>query len=140
MKKTFNVFGIIALVTIIGVFIVACSDKIVNPNTITISNIPHDYTGKFGTLLLYPYPNIPSTPTVYSMEPIKEDTTIFSLFNWKRDDPWDGKGNFRITFLIYEDVDSTPNNPIFTGVLAENTSRPITEKNAYMTWSSFIKK
>jgi hypothetical protein len=139
MKKTFNIFGIITLVTIIGVFIVACSDKIVNPNTITVTGIPHDYNGKFGTLLLYPYPNMPSTPTVYSMETIN-GTTIFSLLNWKRDDPWDGKGNFRITFLIYENVNSAANNPIYTGVLKEDTSQPITEKNTNMAWSLFNKK
>jgi len=139
MKKTFNVFGIIALVTIIGIFIVACSDKVVHSNTITVTGISPEYNGKFGTLLLYPYPNIPSTPTVYSME-IINGTTIFYLLNWKRDDPWDGKGNFRITFLIYENINSDANNPIYTGVLAENTSQHITEKNTHMAWSLFIKK
>jgi hypothetical protein len=139
MKKTFNIFGIITLTVAIGFFMVACSDKVATPNTITVTNIPPEYIGKFGTLLLYPYPTIPSTPTVYSMETIS-GTTIFHLYRWKRDDPWDGKGNFRITFLIYEDIDSAANDQIYTGVLTENTSQNITERNTNMAWSLFNKK
>ena len=139
MRKTLKILGIIALTVVIGFFMAACSDKIVDPNTITIANIPPIYNGKFGTLLLFPYPNMPSTPTVYSMETIS-GTTIFPLLRWKRDDPWDGKGNFRITFLIYENVETVPNNLIYTGVLAENTSLNITEKNTNIKWSLFIRK
>jgi len=140
MKNKFKILSIIALVSVIGFFISACKDTPdVHPNTITISGIPSDYEGKFGTLLLFPFPITSSTPAIYSME--ERISGTFSLYNWKRDDPWDGKGTFRITFLIYESVEAARNdNYIYSGVLEEGTSISITKKNTDIEWSSFIKK
>jgi len=142
MKKTFKIFRIIALAAVIVFFMAACSDSIADPNIITVTGIPSTYNGKFGTLLLYPYPINSSTPTVYSMETISE-TTLFSLLRWKRDDPWDGKGNFRISFLIYDSVEAATDHPsqyIYAGVLADNTSIRIEGKYTDMAWSSFNQK
>jgi hypothetical protein len=140
MDKTYKIFGIIALVTVIGFSMTACKDSpSVHPNTITVSDIPSDYEGKFGTLLLYPFPITSSTPTVYSMEEYINGT--FSLYNWKKDDPWDGTGTFRITFLIYESVEAARiDQYIYSGVFEEGASISITEKNTDIEWSSFIKK
>jgi len=145
MKKTYKIWGIIALTAVIGFLMAACNDSASTPapkRFITVTGIHNTYIGKFGTILLYPYPINSSTPTVYSMETISE-TTEFSLLNWKRDDPWSGKGNFRVTFLIYDSVDMANNYPsqyIYAGVLAENTSIKIEEKYTDMEWSLFIKK
>jgi hypothetical protein len=138
MKKTFKILGIIAIISVIGFSMTACKDSDVDPNTITITDIPGNYIGKFGTLLLFPYPITSSTPTVYAMETISGGTTIFSLYKYKRDDPWDGSGDFRVTFLIFEDVSVETN--VYTGVLAAGSNITITGKNTNMAWNSFIKQ
>ena len=139
MQKTFKIFGIIALIAVIGFIMAACSkDDPGDPKFITITDIPSEYDGKYGALMLSNKPNS-ANYSVYSMETISGTSFTFSLLNWNNDShPWTGDGKYSITLFIFENLVAVDTGKyLYAGVIAEEK---ITEITTTIAWSSFIKK
>jgi len=154
MKKTFNIFGIIALTAIIGFFLAACQNGSGSEGPqkfIKIIGIPISYNGKYGALMLSQPKS--SYYTVYSMkdmnmeiETTEDEETIYSftfpMLNWKNDSrPWGGNGSYKITIFIYDSFDAmviNEQNYIYAGVIPEEIK--ITEITTEIEWSLFTKK
>jgi len=145
MKKTFNIFGIIALVTIIGFSMVACSDGSTTnypqpKQFITVTDIPYTYNGKYGIIVLSPPGS--SDITAYSTrEKINETSFIFPLYEYdgKNNNPWTGRGSYSIKILIYDN--GLMDKLIYVGVISnENKEENITETTTTIAWSMFTDK
>jgi hypothetical protein len=143
MKKTFNIFGIIALVVAIGFSMAACSDVSTTSypqpkQFITVTDIPPNYNGKYAFIVLSPPGS--SDITAYSTrEKINETSFKFPLYDWIKNKPWAGSGSYSIKILIYNN--GAMDNLIYTGVISnENEEVNITEKDTIIPWSSFTDK
>jgi len=140
MKKTIKILGIIAFIAVIGFSMTACPTEGTNSPAkpekyITVTGIPSTYNNMIGALKLYPIDNL-SVVTVYSTEEkISGASVDLPLFNWAKEDPWLGSGNYSITIFIFKDKkDAAAGQYRYKGVIAENT---ITETTTTIEWSSF---
>ena len=144
MKKTFKILGIIALVVAIGFSMAACPDgssttSYPQPKQfITVTDIPPNYNGKYGVIVLSPPGS--SDITAYSTREKINDTSFkFPLYDGKKNNPWTGRGSYSIKILIYNN--GLMDNLIYVGVISnENKEENITETTTTITWSSFTDK
>jgi len=140
MKKTIKILGIIAFIAVIGFSMTACPTEGTNSPAkpekyITVTGIPPNYTNMIGALKLYPIGN-PSVVTVYSTEEIISGTSvILPLFNWAKEDPWLGSGNYKVAIFIFKDKKAAATGVyIYKGATTETS---ITETTTTIEWSSF---
>jgi len=143
MKNIFKILGITAIITAIGFSITACgggSDySVPEPKTfITVTDIPSAYNGMIGALVLYPSDSLEIA--VYSTEEkISGNSTVFPLFNYADEAPWEGSGSFRIAIIIFQDVSAAASGQReYSGIIAEDTS--ITETTTVISWASFAQR
>ena len=140
MKKAFKILGIITFFAVIGFSMTACPTEGTNSPAkpekyITVTGIPSTYNNMIGALKLYPIDNL-SVVTVYSTEEIISGTSvILPLFNWAKEDPWLGSGNYRVAIFIFKDKKaSSSGDYIYKGATTETS---ITETTTTIEWSSF---
>jgi len=138
MQKAFKILGIFALVAAIGFSMAACKgdsdDNYSDPprQFIEVTGIPSAYSNMVGALRL----KSSGVDTAYSTEEkIDVNSTIFPLFNWANERPWEGSGDFSITIYIFQNIEAAGNGQVYARRIIDNTS--ISEGTTTIAWSSF---
>jgi hypothetical protein len=70
---------------------------------VTIANIPPDYNGKLGWLVIDTGSSRDAPTVAWAMGNINNGSLSLNILDWKTDKPYNKTGNYFLTFIIYED-------------------------------------
>ena len=115
MKNMIKLFGIIAIVAIIGLSMVSC-DSDPDPGTkVTITGIPSQYNGKFAMLMV----GFTDPFEAYGMLTISGTSATFELLDWDNDAPiLVRNGNYPVSIIIADSMQAiVDDNEMYVGII-----------------------
>ena len=137
-KSIFKLFGIIALVALIGFSMMACASLNTSTpstprgpqTTVTVTGIPSEYNGMFAFITV----DIPNRHDGWNMATISGGSATFPLLDWRDDKPYSVSGDYMVIIFIFTDRSNFRNSSVYDGYIM---SKRIQE-NTTIVWSEFI--
>ena len=130
-KSIFKLFGIIALVALVGFSMTACdsSNESGPQTTVTVTGIPSEYNGMLAFITV----DIPNGHDGWNMATISGGSATFPLLDWRDDKPYSVSGDYMVIIFIFTDLNNFANS-VYDGFIM---SKRIQE-NTIIEWSEFI--